>query len=135
MTGGPRWLRYASVCVVFLACVHLALFFFALSLSPLFLRGVTTETAEIKKVTLHSSTGYFFQPRRFFQEHLIGHFRADCCSCLLPTVCSVWRLINSTTVPTRPNVAVVWTFFVVFAVFDIVYIHYYRTNCFTTLSG
>ena len=26
-------------------------------------------------------------------------------------------------------------FFVVFAVFDIVYIHYYRTNCFTTLSG
>ena len=25
-------------------------------------------------------------------------------------------------------------FFVVFAVFDIVYIHYYRTNCFTTLS-
>ena len=26
-------------------------------------------------------------------------------------------------------------FFVVFAVFQIVYIHYFRTNCFATLSG
>ena len=91
------------------ACTwHCSLSYLFLQATPVFPRGVTQLKQQKSKRWHYLAAWVIFQPRRFFWEHLIGHFTSGqivvLASWYYNTVCSVWRLINSTTVPTRPNV-------------------------------